>query len=161
MCGIAAARGSGICHWHRRHQLPCPGPCGLPRGHVVLVGAEGVHDESRCAEFLRCWTRKEAVLKASGIGLMADVGSADVQPALPGPEREADRPTRSPSAHHRREGDGRADPRRTDCPSYPTDTFAPQAADRAGDRLVGQKQKDRPAGLDRLRRAGARRMRDA
>jgi 4'-phosphopantetheinyl transferase len=40
---------------------------------------------ARFGEFLRCWTRKEAVLKASGIGLMADVSSVDVQPATKAP----------------------------------------------------------------------------
>ncbi|WP_441245329.1 4'-phosphopantetheinyl transferase family protein [Kitasatospora sp. McL0602] len=58
---------------------------------MVLSASELAHlraqpdEDRRFAEFLRCWTRKEAVLKASGIGLMADVSSVDVQPALPGP----------------------------------------------------------------------------
>lgn len=35
--------------------------------------------------FLRAWTRKEAVLKAAGIGLVAPLGEIDVQPAADGP----------------------------------------------------------------------------
>ena len=41
-------------------------------------------DQARKALFLRCWTRKEAVLKASGIGLMAPLREIDVQPAWNG-----------------------------------------------------------------------------
>ncbi|WP_329567075.1 4'-phosphopantetheinyl transferase family protein [Kitasatospora sp. NBC_01266] len=59
-------------------------PMVLSPSELAHLRAQG-DDESRFAEFLRCWTRKEAVLKASGIGLMADVSSVDVQPARPGP----------------------------------------------------------------------------
>ncbi|MGF1426913.1 4'-phosphopantetheinyl transferase family protein [Kitasatospora sp. LaBMicrA B282] len=58
---------------------------------MVLSASELAHlraqpdEDRRFGEFLRCWTRKEAVLKASGIGLMADVSAVDVQPAQPGP----------------------------------------------------------------------------
>jgi 4'-phosphopantetheinyl transferase len=41
-------------------------------------------DQARKAVFLRCWTRKEAVLKASGIGLLAPLREIDVQPASNG-----------------------------------------------------------------------------
>jgi 4'-phosphopantetheinyl transferase len=41
-------------------------------------------EQARKAVFLRCWTRKEAVLKASGIGLMAPLREIDVQPASSG-----------------------------------------------------------------------------
>jgi 4'-phosphopantetheinyl transferase len=40
----------------------------------------GVPRESRAAEFIRCWTRKEAVVKASGIGVEAALGEIDVDP---------------------------------------------------------------------------------
>ncbi|WP_327258032.1 4'-phosphopantetheinyl transferase family protein [Streptomyces sp. NBC_01244] len=58
---------------------------------IVLTGAELAHlraqpDERRRQEvFLRCWTRKEAVVKASGVGIAADLGSIDVRPATDGP----------------------------------------------------------------------------
>ncbi|MEV8109165.1 4'-phosphopantetheinyl transferase superfamily protein [Streptomyces sp. NPDC088135] len=39
-----------------------------------------VPPEFRPAEFLRCWTRKEAVVKASGIGIEAELGAIDVTP---------------------------------------------------------------------------------
>lgn len=35
--------------------------------------------------FLRCWTRKEAVVKAVGIGLAADLTRIEVHPGTPGP----------------------------------------------------------------------------
>ncbi|TDU87756.1 4'-phosphopantetheinyl transferase [Kribbella voronezhensis] len=41
-------------------------------------------EQARKAVFLRCWTRKEAVLKASGIGLMAPLREIDVLPASSG-----------------------------------------------------------------------------
>ncbi|AUG78195.1 hypothetical protein CFP65_3399 [Kitasatospora sp. MMS16-BH015] len=37
------------------------------------------------AVFLRCWTRKEAVVKAVGVGLAADLCRIEVHPQLPGP----------------------------------------------------------------------------
>lgn len=40
----------------------------------------GAARESRNTEFMRCWTRKEAVVKASGIGVEADLRTVDVQP---------------------------------------------------------------------------------
>ncbi|MER6335005.1 4'-phosphopantetheinyl transferase superfamily protein [Streptomyces sp. NPDC001034] len=41
---------------------------------------DGVPVEFRAAEFIRCWTRKEAVVKASGIGIEAALGDIDVRP---------------------------------------------------------------------------------
>ncbi|MFF4735087.1 4'-phosphopantetheinyl transferase family protein [Streptomyces sp. NPDC001262] len=41
------------------------------------------HD-GRLAAFLRYWTRKEAVVKASGVGLMTDLCAVDVHDAPPG-----------------------------------------------------------------------------
>jgi 4'-phosphopantetheinyl transferase len=51
----------------------------------VLTGGERsymaeVPAERLPAEFIRCWTRKEAVTKASGIGIEAAMGRLDVQP---------------------------------------------------------------------------------
>jgi len=37
-------------------------------------------DELRQAAFFRCWTRKEAVLKACGVGLASNLGSLEVHP---------------------------------------------------------------------------------
>ncbi|MFD3514417.1 4'-phosphopantetheinyl transferase family protein [Streptomyces sp. NPDC058657] len=58
---------------------------------VVMSGAELRHlarlpdEASRTAAFYRAWTRKEAVAKASGVGVVADLSSIDVAPHLPGP----------------------------------------------------------------------------
>ncbi|MFD3875200.1 4'-phosphopantetheinyl transferase family protein [Streptomyces sp. NPDC058623] len=41
--------------------------------------------EARNGAFLRCWTRKEATLKAVGIGIITDLSSLETLPADPGP----------------------------------------------------------------------------
>lgn len=45
----------------------------------------GIPDHQRIAAFFRCWTCKEAFLKAQGVGLSRSLGSFDVElnPALP------------------------------------------------------------------------------
>lgn len=40
----------------------------------------GVDEAGRAGVFLRCWTRKEAVLKGCGVGLAADLAALDVRP---------------------------------------------------------------------------------
>ncbi|MFC8669862.1 4'-phosphopantetheinyl transferase family protein [Streptomyces sp. NPDC057199] len=40
---------------------------------------------ARTAVFFRCWTRKEAVVKASGVGIVADLRAVDVRPRSEGP----------------------------------------------------------------------------
>ncbi|MCX5410107.1 4'-phosphopantetheinyl transferase superfamily protein (plasmid) [Streptomyces sp. NBC_00335] len=46
-----------------------------------LAHIEGRPDaESRRQAFFRCWTRKEAVLKASGVGIVVDLPGVEVQP---------------------------------------------------------------------------------
>jgi 4'-phosphopantetheinyl transferase len=58
---------------------------------MVLSPDEQAHFAAHTGEaerldvFLRCWTRKEAVVKASGIGLAAELREVDVQPAHRGP----------------------------------------------------------------------------
>ncbi|MGW7283007.1 4'-phosphopantetheinyl transferase family protein [Streptomyces sp. NPDC054844] len=54
-------------------------------GPAVLSGAEGEYlaglaPELRHAAFMRCWARKEAVVKATGIGIEADLCRVEVQP---------------------------------------------------------------------------------
>lgn len=51
---------------------------------TVLAEPEG---PARTAAFLRCWTRKEAVLKAVGIGIVADLTTLETRPEDPGPAR--------------------------------------------------------------------------
>ncbi|MDT0480174.1 MULTISPECIES: 4'-phosphopantetheinyl transferase family protein [Streptomyces] len=40
---------------------------------------------ARTHAFFRCWTRKEAVVKAIGVGIVTDLSAVDVQPATDGP----------------------------------------------------------------------------
>ncbi|MFE6763985.1 4'-phosphopantetheinyl transferase family protein [Streptomyces sp. NPDC057689] len=60
---------------------------------IVLTGDELAHmraqptEELRLDAFFRCWTRKEAVVKASGVGIVADLSALDVRPADDGPVR--------------------------------------------------------------------------
>jgi 4'-phosphopantetheinyl transferase len=44
----------------------------------------GQPTQHRPAVFFRCWTRKEAVLKACGVGLATKLEELDVHPELPG-----------------------------------------------------------------------------
>ncbi|WP_331447466.1 4'-phosphopantetheinyl transferase family protein [Streptomyces xanthochromogenes] len=48
---------------------------------VVLGADEG---DARTRLFLRCWTRKEAVLKAVGVGITTDLSTVDTRPELAG-----------------------------------------------------------------------------
>lgn len=60
---------------------------------IVLTDDELAHmraqptGELRLAAFFRCWTRKEAVVKASGVGIVADLRTIEVRPADDGPVR--------------------------------------------------------------------------
>ncbi|MEU5896789.1 MULTISPECIES: 4'-phosphopantetheinyl transferase superfamily protein [unclassified Streptomyces] len=52
---------------------------------ACLTGPERAYvadtaEPGRPAAFLRCWTRKEAVLKGCGVGLAADLTALDVRP---------------------------------------------------------------------------------
>ncbi|MFF1650709.1 4'-phosphopantetheinyl transferase family protein [Streptomyces sp. NPDC058240] len=49
---------------------------------AVLAEPEG---SARTRLFLRCWTRKEAVLKAVGIGIVADLTTLETRAWAPGP----------------------------------------------------------------------------
>ncbi|MEE1738085.1 4'-phosphopantetheinyl transferase superfamily protein [Streptomyces sp. BE147] len=69
------------------------GRSGSPAGAASLVmsPSELAHldslpdDGARQAAFLRCWTRKEAVVKAIGTGITADLKALEVRPEHPGP----------------------------------------------------------------------------
>ncbi|MGW6979868.1 4'-phosphopantetheinyl transferase family protein [Streptomyces sp. NPDC054932] len=56
----------------------------LTPAELRLLDAQST-EAGRLALFLRCWTRKEAVLKASGIGIIADLRSLEVGPESDGP----------------------------------------------------------------------------
>lgn len=67
-------------------------PAGL--AEVVLTASEGAHvlamppGAARDAAFHRAWTRKEAVVKAVGLGLLGmELNTLDVSPAQDGPVR--------------------------------------------------------------------------
>ncbi|MEV6163200.1 4'-phosphopantetheinyl transferase superfamily protein [Streptomyces sp. NPDC052052] len=47
-----------------------------------VMGASGTE---RAHAFFRCWTRKEAVVKAIGVGIITDLSEVDVRPAEDGP----------------------------------------------------------------------------
>lgn len=51
-------------------------------------------EEQRDTAFLRCWVRKEAVLKARGTGLTDDLPRIDTRPAIAGPIIEHEGPLR-------------------------------------------------------------------
>ncbi|MFF4082288.1 4'-phosphopantetheinyl transferase family protein [Streptomyces sp. NPDC001777] len=59
-------------------------------GHVALTSAERRHiralppGPARHRAFLRCWTRKEAVLKAVGTGIAGDLSTIETHPGSPG-----------------------------------------------------------------------------
>jgi 4'-phosphopantetheinyl transferase len=67
------------------------GPCDDEEAlETVLSGAEAAHlrtlpPDRRSAALLRCWTRKEAVTKAAGTGIVADLRQVGVAPHLSGP----------------------------------------------------------------------------
>ncbi|WP_326678085.1 4'-phosphopantetheinyl transferase family protein [Streptomyces sp. NBC_01237] len=69
------------------------GRSGNPAGAASLVMSpselahlDGLLDDgARQAAFLRCWTRKEAVVKAIGTGITADLKALEVRPEHPGP----------------------------------------------------------------------------
>jgi 4'-phosphopantetheinyl transferase len=58
---------------------------------IALSPTEAAHvralpgEPDRIRAFLRCWTRKEAVLKGAGVGITADLTTIEAQPALDGP----------------------------------------------------------------------------
>ncbi|MBD0743130.1 4'-phosphopantetheinyl transferase superfamily protein [Streptomyces sp. CBMA152] len=62
----------------RRASFGTLAPAVLSRGERSYL--DGVPTEHRDREFMRCWTRKEAVVKASGIGIEGDLRKVEVGP---------------------------------------------------------------------------------
>ncbi|MFJ9871295.1 4'-phosphopantetheinyl transferase family protein [Streptomyces sp. NPDC101165] len=65
----------------RRADFASLAPAVLSRGERRYFG--GVPAVCRDREFMRCWTRKEAVVKASGIGVEGDLRKVEVGPDSP------------------------------------------------------------------------------
>lgn len=66
--------------------LDVDGVSGLVMSAPELAHVRSRPDErARTRAFLRCWTRKEAVVKAIGIGIITDLRAVDVQPCQDGP----------------------------------------------------------------------------
>jgi 4'-phosphopantetheinyl transferase len=60
----------------------------LARGCLTAAEQQylsGHREDGRLRVFYRCWTRKEAVLKACGVGLSSSLRELEVAPARPGP----------------------------------------------------------------------------
>ncbi len=53
-----------------------------PRERAIVLAAP---EPVRTREFLRCWTRKEAVLKAVGIGIVTVLSELETHAGVPGP----------------------------------------------------------------------------
>ncbi|MFC8366395.1 4'-phosphopantetheinyl transferase family protein, partial [Streptomyces griseorubiginosus] len=89
-------------HWRPAGAAPRPVGADIEDGRtvdvhgsstIVLTDDELAHmraqstEELRLEAFFRCWTRKEAVVKASGVGIVADLRTIEVRPATDGPVR--------------------------------------------------------------------------
>lgn len=87
-CGLLAVAGhpvgADVEHGRRRAWSPEMAAKALTPAERAHVGAiAGAEERNRA--FLRCWTRKEAVLKAVGTGIVADLSALETRPADPGP----------------------------------------------------------------------------
>ncbi|MFP3989067.1 4'-phosphopantetheinyl transferase superfamily protein [Streptomyces sp. E11-3] len=66
--------------------LDVEGASALVMSDAELAYARSSSDTAdRQSTFFRCWTRKEAVVKAIGVGIIADLKAIDIQPARSGP----------------------------------------------------------------------------
>ncbi|MGW7281852.1 4'-phosphopantetheinyl transferase family protein [Streptomyces sp. NPDC054844] len=66
--------------------LDVDGASKLVMSTLELAHVRSLPDESaRTDAFFRCWTRKEAVVKAIGVGIITDLSEVDVRPAEDGP----------------------------------------------------------------------------
>ncbi|MFF2192328.1 4'-phosphopantetheinyl transferase family protein [Streptomyces sp. NPDC058157] len=72
----------------------------------ALTPSEAAHLEAqrtpraRAHAFLTCWTRKEAALKAAGIGIVTDLSAVETHPAAPGPVTVHTPPPAPPTPWH-------------------------------------------------------------
>ncbi|MFF6995676.1 4'-phosphopantetheinyl transferase family protein [Streptomyces sp. NPDC008313] len=82
---VTAGRQVGI-DLEDARSLDVDGSAELMMSRAELRHLRGQSTEAgRTAAFFRCWTRKEAVVKASGVGILTDLRALDVQPAREGP----------------------------------------------------------------------------
>ncbi|MFJ8142301.1 4'-phosphopantetheinyl transferase family protein [Streptomyces sp. NPDC096013] len=79
LMALAAGRPVGVdVECHRAIEVSRLAPACLTSPERAYVA--DAEEPGRTAAFLRCWTRKEAVLKGCGVGLAADLAALDVRP---------------------------------------------------------------------------------
>jgi 4'-phosphopantetheinyl transferase len=75
---FARGREVGVDIERMRHDFPCERVAAAFFSAAEVAALVAFPPRERCGAFFRCWTRKEAYLKARGDGLTVDLGSFDV-----------------------------------------------------------------------------------
>ncbi|MGV9319660.1 4'-phosphopantetheinyl transferase family protein [Streptomyces sp. NPDC003660] len=85
LLAVAAGRRVGV-DLEGDRGLDVDGAAGRVMSAAELAHVHSRPDESaRTRAFFRCWTRKEAVVKAIGVGIVTDLRTVDVRPRQDGP----------------------------------------------------------------------------